>query len=50
MSTIDPFETVKKLIFERRSVRKYLNVELPLEELQEVLALSQVEFDYNLSS
>ena len=42
MSTVDPFETVKKLIFERRSVRKYLNVEIPLEELKEVLALSQV--------
>ena len=31
-------------IFQRRSVRKYLNKEIPIEELKEVLALAQVDF------
>lgn len=42
MSAVDPFETVKRLVLERRSVRKYLNKEIPIEELKEVLALAQV--------
>lgn len=44
MATVDSFETVKRLVFERRSVRKYLNKEIPIEELKEVLALAQVDF------
>ena len=44
MATVDSFETVKRLVFERRSVRKYLNKEIPIEELKEVLALAQVIF------
>lgn len=42
MSTVDPFETVKRLTLERRSVRKYLDKEIPIDELKEVLALAQV--------
>lgn len=42
MSTVDSFETVKRLVLERRSVRKYLNKDIPVEELKEVLALAQV--------
>ena len=42
METEDAFETMKRLVLERRSVRKYLNKEIPVEELREVLALAQV--------
>ena len=42
METEDAFETMKRLMLERRSVRKYLNKEIPVEELKEVLALAQV--------
>ena len=41
METEDAFETMKRLMLERRSVRKYLNKEIPVEELKEVLALAQ---------
>lgn len=42
MESCDSFETVKKLVLERRSVRKYLDKEIPAEELKEVLELAQV--------
>ena len=42
METADSYETVKRLMLERRSVRKYLNKEIPSEELKEVIELSQV--------
>ena len=44
MENTDSFETVKRLMLERRSVRKYLDKEIPEEELKEVLMLAQVCF------
>ena len=42
MENLDSYETLKKLMLERRSVRKYLDQEIPAEELKEVLELAQV--------
>lgn len=42
MQSEDSFEMMKRLMLERRSVRKYLNKEIPMEELKEVIALAQV--------
>lgn len=42
MESEDSFEMMKRLMLERRSVRKYLNKEIPIEELKEVISLAQV--------
>ena len=42
MESEDSFELMKRLMLERRSVRKYLNKEIPIEELKEVISLAQV--------
>ena len=42
METTDAYETVKRLMLERRSVRKYVDKEIPSEELKEVIELAQV--------
>lgn len=41
MASEDTFEVVKRLVLDRRSVRKYLDKEIPMEELKEVIALAQ---------
>ena len=41
MASEDTFEVVKRLVPDRRSVRKYLDKEIPMEELKEVIALAQ---------
>lgn len=46
MEQMDSYETMKRLMIERRSVRKYLDKEIPVEELKEVLELAQVRDFY----
>ena len=41
MASEDTFEVVKRLVLDRRSVRKYLDKEIPMEELKEVIALAR---------
>lgn len=38
---MDPFETVKQIVCERRSVRKYTSQRIPANELFEVINLAQ---------
>lgn len=44
MESESTFDVVKRLMLDRRSVRKYLDKEIPMEELKEVLALAQERY------
>lgn len=41
MESESTFDVVKRLMLDRRSVRKYMDKEIPMEELKEVIALAQ---------
>ena len=41
MESESTFDVVKRLMLDRRSVRKYLDKEIPMDELKEVLTLAQ---------
>ena len=41
MESESTFDVVKRLMLDRRSVRKYMDEEIPMEELKEVIALAQ---------
>ena len=47
MANEEPFEVVKRLVLDRRSVRKYLDKEIPMEELKEVIALAQERLGFS---